>query len=293
MWLVNVSVMLAVVQWASSAGGSPRLPTRITPPLVCAWAAVVRAASPNRTAMLAVKRRRSKPDRAIPPPPSGEYVRTGAVTLPRPGSLVNVPVRAERRSPEARRPKGRREGWSENSAAPGGLSTSPARRMDPGMWLRNGDRGAVAVGGDREGAGAARRVGVGTRPSRRATRRRRGNAGDEGTGALAETVRGRLGQVGQGRGQRAHVGREHADGRAEGPGVGLGLGDAGAGLDVGVQRDRDGREDTDDGHHDHQLDEREAALRTQGLPSRTPEGRQDVSSRLVPRASAARALVMS
>src|SRR5262249_587994 len=32
MWLVSVSVMLAVVQCASSAGGSPRLPTRRTPP---------------------------------------------------------------------------------------------------------------------------------------------------------------------------------------------------------------------------------------------------------------------
>src|SRR6266849_1778054 len=214
MWLVNVSVMLAVVQWASSAGGSPRLPTRTTPPLVCAWAAVVRAASPNRTAMLAVKSRRSKPDRAIPPPPSGEYVRTGAVTLPRRGSLVNVPVRAvvgpllawpwgklrARRGasgPAARGVRGctlrvagplatwpfelssaaARRGLSQygeancpragkNSAAPGGLSASPARRMDPGMCLRNGDRGAVAVGGNREGAGAARRIGVGTRPGR-------------------------------------------------------------------------------------------------------------------------------
>src|SRR5437879_9516046 len=90
MLLVNVSVMLAVVQWASSAGGSPRLPTRTTPPLICAWAAVVRAASPNRTAMLAVRSHRSKPDRAIPPPPSREYVRTGAVTLPRCGGLVNA-----------------------------------------------------------------------------------------------------------------------------------------------------------------------------------------------------------
>src|SRR5438552_11839088 len=271
MWLVNVSVMLAVVQWASSAGGSPRLPTRITPPLVCAWAAVVRAASPNRTAMLAVKSRRSKPDRAIPPPPSGEYVRTGAVTLPRPGSLVNVPVRAERRSPEARRPKGRREGWSENSTAPGGLSTSPARRMDPDMWLRNGDRGAVAVGGNREGAGAARRVGVGTRPGRCATRGRRRDSGHERSSDLAEAVRGLLGEIRQRRRQRAHVGGENADGRAHGPGVGLGLGDAGAGLDVGIQRDRDGREDTDDGHHDHQLDEREAALIAQRLSLRVPE----------------------
>src|SRR5712692_101364 len=39
MWLVSVSVMLAVVQWASSAGGSPRLPTRRTPPRFGASAA--------------------------------------------------------------------------------------------------------------------------------------------------------------------------------------------------------------------------------------------------------------
>src|SRR5712691_11079079 len=39
MWLVSVSVMLAVVQWASSAGGSPRLPTRRTPPRLGASAA--------------------------------------------------------------------------------------------------------------------------------------------------------------------------------------------------------------------------------------------------------------
>src|SRR5437667_10843241 len=140
MWLVNASGMLALVQWASSAGGSPRLPTRITPPLVCAWAAVVRAASPNRTAMLAVKSRRSKPDRAIPPPPSGEYVRTGAVTLPRPGSLVNVPVRAERRSPEARCPKGRRRG--KVKTAPRREGFRPLRR---GGWIPVCGYGTVIV----------------------------------------------------------------------------------------------------------------------------------------------------
>ncbi len=86
---------------------------------------------------------------------------------------------------------------------------------------------------------------------------------DEGSRALAETVGGGLGQVRQGGGQRAHVGGEHTDGRGHGPSIGLGLGDTGAGLDVGVERDRDGREDTDDGHHDHQLDEREAFLISQ------------------------------
>src|SRR5438034_10141825 len=39
MWLVSISVMLAVVQWASSAGGSPRLPTRKIPPFF--WASAV------------------------------------------------------------------------------------------------------------------------------------------------------------------------------------------------------------------------------------------------------------
>src|SRR4029434_4926764 len=39
MWLVSISVMLAVVQWASSAGGSPRLPTRRMPPFF--WASAV------------------------------------------------------------------------------------------------------------------------------------------------------------------------------------------------------------------------------------------------------------
>jgi len=36
--------------------------------------------------------------------------------------------------------------------------------------------------------------------------------GDEGPGVVAEAVRGRLGQVGQGHGQRAQVGREDPDG---------------------------------------------------------------------------------
>src|SRR6266581_4826708 len=39
MWLVSISVMLAVVQWASSDGGSPRLPTRRIPPFF--WASAV------------------------------------------------------------------------------------------------------------------------------------------------------------------------------------------------------------------------------------------------------------
>src|SRR5262245_1203455 len=42
MWLVSISVMLAVVQWASSAGGSPRLPMRRMPPFF--WASAVSVA---------------------------------------------------------------------------------------------------------------------------------------------------------------------------------------------------------------------------------------------------------
>src|SRR5262245_44480787 len=42
MWLVSISVMLAVVQWASSDGGSPRLPTRRMPPFF--WASALSAA---------------------------------------------------------------------------------------------------------------------------------------------------------------------------------------------------------------------------------------------------------
>src|SRR5512138_2938736 len=42
MWLVSISVMLAVVQWASSAGGSPRLPTRRMPPFF--WASALSTA---------------------------------------------------------------------------------------------------------------------------------------------------------------------------------------------------------------------------------------------------------
>ncbi len=67
------------------------------------------------------------------------------------------------------------------------------------------------------------------------------------------------------------MGREHAHRGGERTGVGLRLGDAGARLDVRVQRNRDGRENTDDGHHDHQLDERETALVAQRLPLLVPE----------------------
>ncbi len=51
-----------------------------------------------------------------------------------------------------------------------------AGAQDP---LRNGDRCSVAVGGNREGPGAARGVGVGPAPRRRATWGRCGHGGDE------------------------------------------------------------------------------------------------------------------
>src|SRR6266545_6254108 len=89
MWLVSVSVMLAVVQWASSAGGSPRLPTRRMPPLVCAPAADARPAAASSAAAHTMRHLRRDSGRAIPPPPSRGSVRTGAETLPCPAALVN------------------------------------------------------------------------------------------------------------------------------------------------------------------------------------------------------------
>src|SRR5207253_15418 len=53
--------------------------------------------------------------------------------------------------------------------------------------LLRGDGGAVAAGRYGERAGAARRIGVGTQPGRRTARRRRGHAGDEGTGSMVST----------------------------------------------------------------------------------------------------------
>ena len=51
MWLVSVSVMLAVVQWASSDGGSPRLPTLRIPPYFCASAVSALPAIRTRAAI--------------------------------------------------------------------------------------------------------------------------------------------------------------------------------------------------------------------------------------------------
>ena len=58
----------------------------------------------------------------------------------------------------------------------------------------------------------------------------------------------------------AHMGAVDRRRRRDRPSVGLGLGDPGPRLDVGVERDGDRRQDADDRHDDHQLDEGEASL---------------------------------
>ncbi len=55
MWLVRVSVMLAVVQWASSVGGSPRFPTRMVPPFFWACTSAGPATISATTATAATK----------------------------------------------------------------------------------------------------------------------------------------------------------------------------------------------------------------------------------------------
>jgi len=150
--------------------------------------------------------------------------------------------------------------------------------------LRNRDGGVVAVGGDGKGPGAAGGVGIGKDPRRRAARGRCRNVGNEGSGRLSEAIGRLLSQIGESRRQRPHVSGENAHCRPECPRVGLGLGHAGAGLDVGVERDRDGRENANDGHHDHQLDEREAGLATQTPPPLLMNASQHMFSPLLERA---------
>src|SRR5712691_877151 len=57
MWLARVSTRLAVVQWASSDGGSPRLATRSTPPFFWACAFQPVPATPNANATIATVNR--------------------------------------------------------------------------------------------------------------------------------------------------------------------------------------------------------------------------------------------
>src|SRR5262249_46676758 len=136
-------------------------------------------------------------------------------------------------------------------------------RAQGGYWrtvagpppLREADGGAVAGVANVEGAGGRGAVAV-----RAPAGRTRGDGGQEGARRLTERVGHDGGEVGEGSRQRAHVGGVDADGGGEGPGIGLGLGQPRARLDVGVERDGDSGEDADDGYHDHQLDEREAAL---------------------------------
>src|SRR5712692_3223066 len=57
MWVTRVSTRLAVVQWASSDGGSPRLATRSTPPFFWACAFQPVPATPNANATIATVNR--------------------------------------------------------------------------------------------------------------------------------------------------------------------------------------------------------------------------------------------
>jgi hypothetical protein len=67
------------------------------------------------------------------------------------------------------------------------------------------------------------------------------------------------------------VGVVHADGRRHRPCIGLSLGDAGARLNIGVERNGNGGQDADDGHHDHQFDQSEATLVSENLSFLFPE----------------------
>src|SRR6266851_6047048 len=91
MWLVSVSVMLAVVQCASSAGGSPRLPTRSTPPFDCASAAKAAPATTSRTAITATNAFRTGTERAMRVPPWRVSGRVGRLCSGA-GALVNARV---------------------------------------------------------------------------------------------------------------------------------------------------------------------------------------------------------
>src|SRR2546428_667629 len=66
--------MLAVVQWASRDGGSPRLPTRSTPPLRCASAVSALAATSASDAQTSKTIRRFSFDDIGPPPDRGEPI---------------------------------------------------------------------------------------------------------------------------------------------------------------------------------------------------------------------------
>src|SRR6266536_4219383 len=69
MWLVSVSVMLAVVQCGSSEGGSPRFPTRITPPFRGASALKAAPATTSRIAAAETNAFRTGIERLMRVPP--------------------------------------------------------------------------------------------------------------------------------------------------------------------------------------------------------------------------------
>src|SRR6266508_2313691 len=91
MWLVSVSVVLAVVQCASSAGGSPRLPTRSTPPLRGASAAPT---ATSRTATATTNAFRTGTEHAMRLPPQGVSGQVRRL-CPGVGALVNARMGGE------------------------------------------------------------------------------------------------------------------------------------------------------------------------------------------------------
>src|ERR1700730_1399340 len=249
MWLVSVSVMLAVVQCGSSAGGSPRLPTRITPPFRGVSAA--RAAPPGTSRIATM---------------TSTAFRTGTQRLmqvpPKEGSADECVDFAPGRKRLSTGASG--TGKRERGTAPEGSYAPPARSSGL-LW--HGDGRAVAGGGDGERPGGARGICVGA-PGGRPARRRVWHVGHEGACGLVQAVGGDRGQGGQRGGQRTHMRRVDADLRGKRPRVRLRRCDTRTRLHVGVQRNGDGGQDADDGHHDHELDEREAVLIAQRRPLR-------------------------
>src|SRR5882724_605998 len=133
--------MLAVVQCASSDGGSPRLPTRIAPPLRGVSAARAPAAT-SRIAAMASNAFRTGTERLMRVPPGGVWQRVRRLCSGA-GTLVNGRVGRE----EAR---GRRRNGGE----------IPRRRGEPapsarggGCCLRHGDGRAVSGRAYRERSG--------------------------------------------------------------------------------------------------------------------------------------------
>src|SRR5262252_6673015 len=98
--------MLAVVQCASSDGGSPRLPTRITPPLRGASAARATLPPTIRTAIMASHANRAGTQRLMHVPPGG--CADECVDCARGGNACQRP-RRERCTRRARLRRGKEE----------------------------------------------------------------------------------------------------------------------------------------------------------------------------------------